>query len=397
MEHRGPGSSATVGVESIPDVALRRAEPLDARPISEDAPVRTVFLFAVIVPLAIAIAVPSAMRQSELTDGTTAEETESHPLPEQEPHVFANGVVEGQDREVPLRFEVTGRLLSLEVDEGDSVHKGEVIARLDPSAWQVELAKAKARLLQMKAEYELLLAGERQEAKEFARAEVRRAKAEAISSQKNYQRLSRLIERSVITAQEFDEGKAALSANQAAYEAALAKCKEAEAEPRMEEVKIAEAKITLEETQVRFAETMLAKTELTAPSDGVVLQRRGEPGELVGPDSEEPIVVLADTSSVHVRAFVEELDAMHVAPGNPAYVEADGMPGVRFKGEVVRCAPYMVAKLHFSNKPTERVDVKVREVVLKLDSRGDVDCLLVGLPVDVYIERNSARTSEAAD
>jgi multidrug resistance efflux pump len=129
--------------------------------------------------------------------------------------------------------------------------------------------------------------------------------------------------------------------------------------------------------------------------DGIVLQRRGEPGQLVGPDAEQPIFILADATEKRVRAFVEELSAMDVAAGSRVYVETDGLPGSRVPGHVIRCAPSMVPKVNFNNKPSERVDVRVREVVIRLDDGPLADTLVVGLPVDVFVESSGTPVAES--
>src|SRR5438132_312126 len=58
--------------------------------------------------------------------------------------IFASGVVEGRQREVVLRFEITGRLASVPVAEGNRVAAGDVLARLDDASWVQDLAKANA-------------------------------------------------------------------------------------------------------------------------------------------------------------------------------------------------------------------------------------------------------------
>ena len=131
---------------------------------------------------------------------------------------------------------------------------------------------------------------------------------------------------------------------------------------------------------------MLGKTFLRSPIDGRVLRRQGEPGELVGPTVAEPIITMVDDSDLRVRAFVEELDSLSVAEGDQACVKADGLPGLRFRGEVVSCSPYMTAKRHFQDRPAERIDVKTREVVVQLDKADHPEKLVIGLPVDVYIQ-----------
>jgi multidrug resistance efflux pump len=304
--------------------------------------------------------------------------------------VFANGVVEGKRRELPLRMEIVGRLVSVDVSEGSVVRQGDTLARLDSAVWEVELAKSQANRQRAQAEHELLVAGAKLEVRKFAKAERCRARAEVVHAKKTLDRVSGLATGRVITGQELDDKQAALDTSVARWEAATAKLEEAESAPRKEELKIALAKIAMEEAQVRNAQTMLDKTTLKAPWDAIVLRRRGEPGEVVGPESEEPLLVLADNTETRVRAFVEELDAMHIGLESRAYVQVDGMPDERFAGKVIQCAPYMVPKTNFSNKPSERVDVKVREVVIRLDDGEHVDRLVIGLPVEVYIERSSS-------
>jgi multidrug resistance efflux pump len=192
-----------------------------------------------------------------------------------------------------------------------------------------------------------------------------------------------------------DNRKADFAQARARYQAALTTVEEVEAAARPEELRIAEAEITLARSRVDQARHELQKTQLRAPMDGIVLQRWGEPGQLVGPDAQQPIFILADATEKRVRAFVEELSAMDVAAGSRVYVEADGLPGSRVPGRVIRCAPSMVPKVNFNNKPSERVDVRVREVVIRLDDGPLADTLVVGLPVDVFVESSETPVAES--
>ena len=108
-----------------------------------------------------------------------------------------------------------------------------------------------------------------------------------------------------------------------------------------------------------------------------------EPGELTDPNSAQPLVILSDTSSIHVRAYVEELDAPRVTVGMPATVTADGLAGKQFAGHVVSISPRMDAKCIHADRPGELYDTKVREVLVELDTESP---LIVGLRVDVTFE-----------
>src|SRR5207249_4765372 len=117
--------------------------------------------------------------------------------------------------------------------------------------------------------------------------------------------------------------------------------------------------------------------------DGLVLRVRGQPGEMVGPEREEPLITMVDASEARVRAYVEEMDALGVVPGQRARVVADALPGESRRGTVLACSPSLTRKDLQRNLPGERADVKVREVVIRLDSPGN---LVIGLPVDVFID-----------
>ena len=80
------------------------------------------------------------------------------------------------------------------------------------------------------------------------------------------------------------------------------------------------------------------------------------------------------------------MDAPVIRKGQRAYALTDGMPDLQHWGMVISCSPYMVSKTQFSNRADERVDVKVREVVIRLDKSLEENQLVVGLPVDVYVE-----------
>src|SRR5207253_7835788 len=101
----------------------------------------------------------------------------------------------------------------------------------------------------------------------------------------------------------------------------------------------------------------------------------------------QPMIVMADTSRLRVRAYVEELDVAGVQPGMAARMTADGLPGRSFAGEVVEVMPRMSFKHVWTDRPDERFDVKTREVLIDVASEtADVEMGLVyGLLVDVEL------------
>ena len=117
-----------------------------------------------------------------------------------------------------------------------------------------------------------------------------------------------------------------------------------------------------------------------------MLKINGKAGELTGPASLEPAVVLADTSCYYVRAFVEELDAPRVNVGMTAKVVIDGLRSRELRGRVARLSPRMERKSLWSDRPTERYDTKTREIWIELEpTKG----LVLGLRVEVTIDARS--------
>src|SRR5262249_43469999 len=84
----------------------------------------------------------------------------------------------------------------------------------------------------------------------------------------------------------------------------------------------------------------LGEMRITSPLDGVVSQRRLDPGALVGPTSSSGAILTVDEIDV-LRLFVSanEADVQRLKLGQTAHVDLDAMPGRRFDGRVVRLAP----------------------------------------------------------
>jgi multidrug resistance efflux pump len=149
-----------------------------------------------------------------------------------------------------------------------------------------------------------------------------------------------------------------------------------------EDCKIASARVELAQTLLRQEQLMLDKNRLVAPVDGEILTVPFQPGEVVGPIQPSDALLLANRDKIHVRAFVEELDALEVAVGETAVVMSAGTHNRQLHGTVISCSPYVAPKFHRHSNPGERLDVRVREAIVEV---READFLLIGLPVEVFI------------
>lgn len=297
--------------------------------------------------------------------------------------IFAGGIVEGARRDIPLDFEISGRLASIEAREGARVKRGDVLARLDDASLRYQLAQARAKLKLAKAQADRLVNGAGAETRKLARTEAALAAVQVARARKNYQRAFAAREKNALTSQDFDDYRFKLEIAEAELARAKARAAEVEARARSDELEMAKARILLAQAEVDQARTTLEKAVLRAPTDGVVARVDAEPGELITEVRDQPLVVLVDDRIIRVRAYVEELDVFNLEVGQRARIAADGLQRKHFTGTIRWIAPSLHAKRHRHNRPGERTDVKVREVLIHVEDPGP---LVVGLRVDVFIE-----------
>jgi RND family efflux transporter MFP subunit len=215
------------------------------------------------------------------TEPTTAVELEQVTTREIEPALRVPGLVEAKAR-IELAFRVSGFVERFEVDEGDLVRQGDVLAVLDHADFEREARSAEAALA--------------------------RARAHARDARQSFERQQRLRESG--------------TASQEAYERALSSHEMARAE-------VSEAR-----TRVEQARDHLEKATLRAPIDGAIEARLAEPHELAS--REAPVLVVTELETVTVRASVADAAAAGLRVGAPARVWSPLRPGEPLLGQIVR-------------------------------------------------------------
>jgi HlyD family secretion protein len=293
--------------------------------------------------------------------------------------VAADGVVEGARPEAALRPEVAGTLATVLAREGQEVPRGALLAELHNESQAQQVALATAELEIARARLARLRNGERPE-KRAALAAAKEAKGVLYRQAKaTWDRAQRLWEKRSISQDEHDRDLFAAARARAEMDEATAEHALVEAPARADEVAEAEGHVAAAAARLRLAEAELAKTRLLAPCAGRILRVFAEPGEMAGPATAQPVLLLADVSRRRVRAFVEELDAVRLAPGQAAAVTADGLPGREFRGKVALVAPRMGRRAPQSDAPGEYKDLFFREVLVDLDA-GDE------LPINLRVQ-----------
>lgn len=298
--------------------------------------------------------------------------TASRPIYRGADRVTADGVVEGARPESALRPEVAGTLAAVYVKEGQQVKKGELLAELKNETQVLQVTLATAELSIARARQSKVLNGERAERRK-AYAAIQESKLVAYKRAKGaLERTQVLWEKHQISRDEYDRDYFAAEFARAEMEEASADRATVEAPPRNDEVLENEAQVAAARARLQLAMAELSKTKLIAPTSGRVLRVFAEPGEVAAPTTPQPVLLVADLSTVHVRAFVEELDANRVRIGQDATVTADGLPGKHLPGKVIQIAPRMGRRAPQTDSPGEYKDLYYREVIIEPEGAGSL-------------------------
>lgn len=287
-------------------------------------------------------------------------------------------------REVELAFRQPGRVAAMVFEEGDSVAAGAVMARLDATPYREKLAAAEAELAVAQAGLEKLHSGNRPQEIAQARERVGQAQAAARDAERNFQRQDKLLGTGAASQRVADAARAARDQTAAELASAKAALSLATAGSRSEDVAAGEARVAAAQAAVAQARTALADTELTAPSDGVVITRAREPGSMVA--SSTPVYTLSLRHPVYVRAYVGEPDLGRIAPGMRVRVVTDSSDKA-YHGQIGFISP----RAEFTPKTVETSDLRTDLVYrLRIVMDGIDPSLRQGMPVTIDVDADAA-------
>ena len=202
-------------------------------------------------------------------------------------------------RTAPISAEIMGRITAVSVREGDTVKQGETLVTIDDVQPKAALEQAQAALT-------------------AADHEASAAESERALAQSTFVRLNKLHEEKSISPQEFDEINTRVQSATARRDSAAAARAQAAAG-------LQQARILLDRARVR------------APFDGVVTERRIDPGALASPGL--PLVTIESAGRYRLEVSVDERDLRYVRLGASAPVSLDAFDGAPITGKVVEIVP----------------------------------------------------------
>jgi len=297
--------------------------------------------------------------------------------------IAAPGRVEAVSEEVRVSSQLSGRLKSVNVEEGDRVQRGQVLAEIENADYVARVSAAEADLAQREAEVRRIVNGSRAQERGEAEASMQAAKAVLDNAKTEAERRRGLADRNVISRDEADRYERAYRVAQAEYEQATQHFALVDAEAREEDRAKAEAAVQTAQAQLAEARAYLEKSYIRAPLSGVILRKLRHTGESVSTQFDSPIITMADDSILRVRVDVDESDVSKLQVGQRAYVSAEAYGTHQFWGRVVRVGRILGKKNVRTDEPSEHVDTKILETLIELDPEQS---LPLGLRVDSFIE-----------
>lgn len=285
-----------------------------------------------------------------------------------------NGNVEV--REVQLAFRVGGRIAAIAVDEGDAVQPGQLLARLDNAPFADALASARAEIDVADAALTRQRNGNRPQEIAEAEAALRAAQAIAANADKEFARVSDLATKGFVSAARVDAARAAKDSARAAIDETRAKLSLLREGTRQDAIAESAASRDAAQARQRRIATDMADTQLFAPSGGVVQTRVAEPGTIVA--AGEPVLTLAITQPVRVRAYVPEPLLGRIKPGQK--VAVTGSDGKRWPGRIGHISPTAEFTPRTVETESQRADLVYRIRIIVDDPEGG---LRQGQPITV--------------
>ena len=250
------------------------------------------------------------------------------------PAIQGVGTVEAKVA-VNVSSKITDRVVSVLVDQGDTIKTGQLMARLDDTQYVAGVNQAEASMRAAEAQLRDLLAGARPDELEQLRARFASAGATRALTERDFQRTKDLFAKELISAQDMDRARQA-------YDAATAGERDARHAldlavnnwARKDQIEATRAQLQAAQSALTLAREKLADTVIVSPLDGYVVSRDLEAGGVVNPGI--PIFKIADPRTAWVTVYADARDTGSLAVGSPTDITLRSLPDRVFRGRVAR-------------------------------------------------------------
>ncbi|HVX50246.1 MAG TPA: efflux RND transporter periplasmic adaptor subunit [Chitinophagaceae bacterium] len=255
--------------------------------------------------------------------------------------------------EVKVASDISGEIVELNVKEGDTVRRGQVLANVYADIYASQRDQAAAQVAQSQAQAS------------NSQAQLQALKATLDQTEAAYNREKTLLDQKVVSRSEFEQAQQAYLSAKANYNAA------------QQSIKASQAAIQSAQANLNMASKNVDRTTITAPMDGVISLLEVKKGERVVGVAQmagTEIMRIADLSSIEVQVDVGENDIPKVKLGDSALIEVDAFNNRKFKGVVYKIANPVTTTASSGSSSVSSTTVTNYEVHIRLlpDSYKDL-------------------------
>ncbi|MBO5644405.1 MAG: efflux RND transporter periplasmic adaptor subunit [Lentisphaeria bacterium] len=303
---------------------------------------------------------------------------------------FACGNGRLEATEINISAKLAGRIESIDVNEGDMVKKGQLLAKMQTNTLEAELAQAKAKHAQAVTAEAGAVAniGVRQSELEAAKAVVLQKESSLDGARKRYERAQKLLKDSAMSRQTFENDETIYLTAKAELAAAKANVKQAEAA-----ISAAKASAEGEKANIKAAEADIARiqadiddSKLTAPLGGRIQYRISEPGEVLNAGGR--VLNLVDLTDVYMTFYLPEAVAGKVKLGADVRIVLDALPTVPIPAKI----SYVASVAQFTPKTVE-TKIERQKLMFRIKARISpellqkyVEYVKTGLPGVAWVQ-----------
>ncbi len=293
-----------------------------------------------------------------------------------EPRVAGAGVVEPSSEVIEIGTALPGLVTDLRVEPGDFVDKGQPLFSVDTRALRAQLAQSDATV------------GEARAAIAEAEAAITEARAAEATAARQLALYRNVDDPAAVSRAEVIRAEGEASAARERRELAQARAS------------AARARLRSAQAQSSASRTEIGRATVRAPIAGEILSVDIRPGEYVSTmGGSASFIEMGETRPLHIRIDIDEEQAPRLAIGEPATVSPRGAAGRQVQARFVRVEPQVTPKRSLTNSATERVDVRVLQVIYELpaSAAGQEGLFRVGQQVDAFIpaKREAAKKAPA--
>lgn len=341
--------------------------------------------FKYLLPIAAIFSLIFSVRYVVLADQTKPKQ---QPLVEPTRSTFStplagSGIVEPLSEIISVGSPVTGVVEKVFVEVGDSVEEGQPLFKIDDRHLQAELLVRKANVSAAEATLGKWKAMPRPEELPISEAKVAEIKSMLEDAKDTLARAERGRTGGAVPEDEYSRRRYSVATIQqqlARAEAELKLLREGAWKP---DLLTADTAVKVAKAQVAVTETEIDRHIIRARTKGKILQKSIRPGEYINLNAASSLILMGDTSTLHVRVDIDEADIGRFSPALSGKAFTRGANKVETPIKFVRVEPNVIPKRSLTGAGTERVDTRVLQIIYKVDQATSK--LYVGQQVDVYL------------